>query len=869
MKQNISRIILFLIGVECSFVANAILSAPSEAANARFLGLSTVRLVMFGGALFFALIAFVLLVISVWRKPQFQNWEISLRGFFASRKATAIIGFTLGAIAWAMTELAIYGGVAQEPVVRAVLLRLQPLLIGGALISIELLLLILSWNWIENKVKPWQNKELIGILLLWVMLILGGIVQARGGLGFQIETAETGVFRHPGAPITSVQIVVSIGIVFFAGKWIWPKIANGRMWLFLNAKNSRLNLFLGFLIWAIAFGAWMSAPLKQSWFVDGPRAPNFSFSPNSDAYLYDSVGHSLLAGSGFQHPQWGTMVLRPMYSSILALFHWIGGLGYEDIIWLQVAVLAIIPVLVFRLTSILHHRLSGSLAASLIIFREYNSISLADTITVSHAKLLMADLPVTLGFVLVLLLIVKWMQNPGVRWLPLLVGGLIGFFLLVRLEAAALLVLPILSMNYFVPHNTIKWLQGIGLLILGFGIFLAPWVWRNWQYTKTFYLVSPEYEQQIIERIIGMQPIERIPETGVGFGAGLMKKSASAGIDRAFDTDEQTWTTHEKILNHYFNSQLQAIMYLPMSPRLLLGVTTVGVTQQTYEFASQCCSSESYVRSLPYWWNGWDGKLVRQSVISMGGLLLVFASGIVTLWRNKKLIGLLPVIFGITYFLFLAILGRSGGRWLLEVDWVTAVLVSIGTVALFEGLANWMSGKTSPKYPNIIQHQISGSQKRTVLVAGLILLVGLTIPLSEQLIPNQYTQSGIDEHLDRLLSDQSDFLNETDKARLSTLLTEEGVETWYGRALYPRFFESGDGMDGLGGIYKRPFSRMEFFLVGTGNHWTTIAQPEPVQDFLHGVDVLLVGQEAHYSFDIQFAAVYDGGDNPTIVLWGE
>ncbi len=867
MKQNISRIVLFLIGVECGFVANAILSAPSEAANARFLGLSTVRLVMFGGALSFGLSTFGLFVLSYWRKSKFDRWEIFLRGLFSSRKPTAIAIIILGAIAWSTTELAVYAEVAQEPVMQSVLLRLRPLLIGGTLISIELLLLTLSWHWIENKAKPWQSKRLIGILIIWGFFFLVGAFQVINGYGYSQETAETGVFRNPGTPILSVQVLLSLVIVFFVGKWLWPKIANGRFGNFLSSKDGRLNLLLGLLIWIIAFGAWMSAPLKESWFVDGPRAPNFTFSPNSDAYLYDSVGHSLLAGAGFQHPQWGTMVLRPAYSGILALFHWIGGMGYQDIIWLQIAGLAFFPVLVFSLTTILHHRLSGSLAALLIIFREFNSISLADTITVSHAKLLMADLPVTVGFVLVVLLFVRWIQNPGVRWLPLLAGGLVGFFLLIRLEAAALLVLPLLSVIYFVPRNTAKWLSGVGLLFLGFGLFLAPWAYRNWQYSKTFYLVSPEYEQQIIEKIIGMQPIERIPETGVGFGAGLMKKSTSPGIDSDFDTDEQTWSTHEKFLNHYFNSQLQAIMYLPMSPRLLLAVTTAGVTQQTNQLATLCCSAESYVRSLPYWWNDWDGKLMPQSFISMGGLLLVFSTGIVVLWSNQKLLGILPVLFGIAYFLFLAVLGRSGGRWLLEMDWVTAVVVSIGTVAIFEGFANWMSGKTPPKSQAITQHHISGSQKRTILVALVVLVIGLAIPLSEQFIPKRYTQAGIDTHLERLMSDQNDILSVTDKARLNTLLIEEGVETWNGRALYPRFFQTDDGMEGLGGMYKHPFSRMEFFLVGTENHWSTLAWEKAMERFPHGADVLLVGKRAHYSFDISFAVMF--AENEQTILWSD
>ncbi len=869
LKQYLSRIILFLIAVEASIVASAILSAPSEAANVRLLGLSTSRLAMLGGVLLFALAALGLLLYSFWRKSPFDIWEASLRGRFSQPKTTAVSTILLGFFAWAAAELAIYAGVVQEPVMQAVLMRLQPLLIGGALIAAELLLLILSWHWIENKVSPWQNRELLYILILWGIFILVGVFQTLSGYGFTQETTETGVFRLPGTPILGIQIVLALVFVFWGGKWLWPRIVSTKVGSFINSKSGWLNLGLGILIWGIAFAVWMAAPLKESWFVDGPRAPNYTFSPNSDAYLYESVAHSLLVGSEFQHPQWGYMVLRPVYSSILALFHWIGGLEYEDIIWLQVAALSFFPVLVFRLTTILHRRLSGMLAALLIIFREYNSISLADTITVSHAKLLMADLPVTLGIVLVLLLFVRWIQNPGHRWLPLLAGGAIGFFLMVRMEAAALLALPVISAIYFVPRYTKNWLQGIGFLFLGFGLIMAPWVYRNWGYTQMFYLVSPEYEQQIIDKIFGTKPLQGTSALGIGIGAGTEKNLFSERGDVILTNDDGSWSAGERRLNHYFNNQLQAFMYFPLSPRLLLSFTTAAVTRQTDQLANLCCSPEAYVRDLPYWWNDWDGKLKSGSILSMGVVMLILAAGVLALWRTQKLLSLLPILFAIAYLIFLSVLGRSGGRWLLEVDWVNAIIFSVGSVGIFEGFTNWVSGENSQLPKNTLNVDVLVSPRRIYLVAVLLLIIGLIVPLSEQFIIQRYTQAGIDARLDRLLSDQSSHLSETDKEKLITILAEEGVETWYGRALYPRFFQGGDGMDGLGGIYKRPFSRMEFFLVGTENHWTTIAQPEPVDSFPHGADVLLVGQGAYYSFDIQFGVVFDEGMDFEMVLWKE
>ncbi|MBT3392226.1 MAG: hypothetical protein HN413_17650, partial [Chloroflexi bacterium] len=125
-----SRIALFLIAFESSFIASAILRAPSEAASARFLGLSAARLVMLGAALFVALAALGVLIFSFWRQAQFDQRERLLRERLAARKSIAFVTGVLMFFTWVAAELAIYAGIVQEPVMQAVLMRLRPLLIG-------------------------------------------------------------------------------------------------------------------------------------------------------------------------------------------------------------------------------------------------------------------------------------------------------------------------------------------------------------------------------------------------------------------------------------------------------------------------------------------------------------------------------------------------------------------------------------------------------------------------------------------------------------------------------------------------------------------------------------------------------------------
>ncbi|MBM3146145.1 MAG: hypothetical protein FJ010_14470, partial [Chloroflexi bacterium] len=433
----ISRLFFLLAGIEGLFVIGWILHSPSEAGNARLLGLSPMRLFLLGCASVVDLSAFGLFLSSWWKRSWFEGLRDRLK-VYAEKKAVSVIVISLcsaGALAGA--QLAIYATVVEEPVVQAYLVRLQPLLVWLALICGQLMVLFFCWRFQTRRSNLFRQRDFLAIIAIFGLFLLIWAWLAKTGYGFAEETPERGVFHHPGTPLLGAQVV--LGGVISLGIWGLSKVFRGRKFFSISSSHVKMDLILGMLVWVATFAVWMSAPLKASWFADAPRSPNYTFSPNSDAYLYEAVGQSLLVGSGFWHPQWGPSVARPMYSALLAFFHLLGGPGYEDIIPWQVAFLATFPVIVYCLTSRLHTRISGILAALFVMLREYNAIVLADTITVSHAKVLMADLPAALGGALILLLVVLWVQNPrrnGVY--PLWVGGAIGFFLLFRLEVWAL-----------------------------------------------------------------------------------------------------------------------------------------------------------------------------------------------------------------------------------------------------------------------------------------------------------------------------------------------------------------------------------------------------------------------------------------------
>ena len=281
----------------------------------------------------------------------------------------------------------------------------------------------------------------------------------------------------------------------------------------------RIDLVVSIILWAAAFALWNSIPLTANWFAAPPRAPNQVIYPNSDAYLYDTTGQSLLTGEGFK-TQNAPFAIRPLYALFLAGLHALGGPDYEPITWMQVAVLALIPVLLYWITHHIHNRVSGLIAAALLIFREANAIILGSSITTSHSKLLMADLPTTLGVMLLILLIIRWLQNPTQRLtLTLISGAVTGAFMLIRPEIAVLLpflgLVALLQLLFVYPRlselNKVEitlsnkafkkgvkiWTKGLLLIVIGLVLFLVPWIWRNYQLTGTIYLDSPSYRSDL------------------------------------------------------------------------------------------------------------------------------------------------------------------------------------------------------------------------------------------------------------------------------------------------------------------------------------------------------------------------------------
>ena len=656
---------------------------------------------------------------------------------------------------------------------------------------------------------------------------------------------------------------------------------------FANLNFSKFNLLICILLWLTAFGIWNSIPLVSNWYAAPPRIPNQAIYPNSDAYLYDSTAQSLLVGEGLK-TQNAPFAIRPLYALFLAGLHAISGIDYEPIIWLQVAVLALIPVLIFLITRQIHNRVSGLIAALHLILREGNAIILGGSITTSHSKLLMADLPTTLGVMLFVLLIIRWLQKPAQRQtLTLIAGGITGAFMLIRPEFGVILPFIGLTALFQLIRGPKVWFKGMILIALGTILMLVPWVWRNYQITNTIFLDSPHYRADLFA--LRYQEYDSdLSATGSALQTTpISSPQVTSTPQIAYQPDESSQEFAERltsdaaqfakenpgqvlffITNHFFNSQVQSVLYLPGTFRLVDSSLGFLGHRDPGQFWNECCSADSYIRRLPFWFK-WDGHFPQQSIVPLFINLFFISVGLAFAWKKQRFIGLIPITVSIGYTLVNAVVRNSGGRYILPVDWVGILYYSIGlgqlsiwAIAYFRG-TKLPQSVTTGGHPKTESGDPSLWRAANLWTAAAIFLLGCVLPLSEKIILPRYPQELLDLR-------QAEISNSLEQPILNEFI-QNGALVIQGRALYPRFHQANQGEAGIRRtpFSPLPFARIDFYIVGPFNGGVVLAQTNSPQNFPNGSDVLVIGCQGAENFEAVALAIYDVSGGVDQILLSE
>ncbi|MBE0696359.1 MAG: hypothetical protein IH586_05500, partial [Anaerolineaceae bacterium] len=717
-----------------------IFSTPSDPDVRRFLGYSAQRWVIIAAAgLITALCAITL---------------VRLRQHITTPKTAGLLNQTwfLPVVSAAGLSLLVLDAVAIQVIERyssVVLTRIAPLAVLLSLVGLEMI----SLPWIVTStplLSEWVNLRKAA--RIWGGFLAGAalILWSRFGL----VKISNGWYEY-GVPLMHEQVFNLLLGAALAGL----VLAGSVRWLSkLRLPASTIDLLLIGLIWGAAVLTWSPMPVPQTWMSPKPLPPNYEVYPYSDAALYDSAAQGLVLGTGWAHRD---VHYKPFYVSFLALAHAALGNQYEPVIQFQVLVLALFPVMLYLLGKTMHSRLAGILAAAAAVIREYNQLVVASLITTSNSKIMLSELPTALGIAVLLFILALWLKKPKRKSiLPILAGAVIGFIVQIRLQTILFLpALIALLFIYYRPQYFKRWLAVCTLIILGFGVSLAPLLFRNWAAAGQLTIEKPGYFERTLSYSF----------TPTGSEAAAPAESQPGQV-----TIQALAANASLSANHFVHNLVHTLLILPSG----------------YS-ANSAWTGPSDISSV--FWVQYLAPLKSSSAFWMIFNLALIALGIQTAWEKSHRQALLPLLLLVTYDISSALGGFSGQRFFLPVDWIGYFYFFAGAAWLCAGGLRCMgwelppalfSGSSAP--PGSFARPARQHTMFLLAASSLVFTAGLIYPLIQVAVPVKYDHTNPAGLTAALTNLAHTALNQEDQLQIKEMMARPNVEILSGVALYPR-----------------------------------------------------------------------------------
>src|SRR5258706_341120 len=419
-------------GLSFTAILSIFLGGPSE--SALLLGLSGERLALLIGMLiiFTGLTYFG---IQILRGKSFAFAPSGLGG-----KPSRSMGFILGATAlvflaaWLMTW---------TPAERFgewyyYIVRIYPFIVWLNCVSGVGVLLLVAGNFgvDTRKFTAFLREQRVSFLIAGAAVLIFGIIAWAVSLRVVgMRWQEEDFWYGAGVPLLPFQVLLaaaaSMALVIIVNKFSTMGKFEKKYWP---------DLVIFVVIWAIAAWLWAKEPVRPDFFITKPVAPNFELYPDYDAKFFDLVSQYALIGQRLNN---GVFYDRPLYSAGLVYLHALAGQNYIQVVTLQAALFAIFPALAYLLGKRLHSRVAGAGLAILFILRGVNAIESGPLIDTAHPKQMLTDFPSAILMLILTILLVRWLQEPGKNWRSIgMAGGVLGLATLLRPHP--LIYLPIL-----------------------------------------------------------------------------------------------------------------------------------------------------------------------------------------------------------------------------------------------------------------------------------------------------------------------------------------------------------------------------------------------------------------------------------------
>jgi hypothetical protein len=663
--------------------------------------------------------------------------------------------------------------------------RLSPLVFWVSLAGVEWCV----WQMVGQK-TDFSSFWPILRTALKILIPVGLVIAILLFTGWGISPVQDGSFGNPATPLLEWQIILAV----FVGA---AAILTQPYW---QLKQPDKVLFI--LVYIIACFVWLMDPLIPGFFATPPRAPNFEPYPFSDPLIYAQYSQSALAGNGFL---WPDIPTRPFYVMLLTWMYAIAGQNYYHVIILQIILLAFFPAALYLLGSELGSRPLGLMLAALAILRDLTVNHAAPFASnYSYSKLLLSELPTALFLVIFTILVIRWMKSQKPAWFFLLMGGVLGVASLIRLQSAVLLApMAVLAVFPLWDQRRREWLVGTAVTTLGFVLVFSPWLVRNYHAADGLVLDNPiSQSMTFARRWSGDNGNTILPQLSNETTAQYVSRMNEIAVESFKQEPDRILIG---VVNHFFNNLISSLHTFPIRDRIE-------------------SPSELIWPSHAFWQTG------ASSPILSAFYIIFLALGLAAAWISHRWVGLTPFVFSLAYNAWTAIFLSSGDRFLIPIDWTWHLYYALGLLTLVRLALSGIQDIRWPSNHKETQDSITIPTfhwKKTAVTAGLVLLTGISLPLTEFAFPEKYPP----------------LTQEQLSASLGVVPTD-GEVIVYGRAVYPRYYSAGDGEPATAKLGYEPSeqARLVFWLVGPDPGLVIFPHVTPPEFFPHTVDTWIIGR---------------------------
>jgi hypothetical protein len=382
---------------------------------------------------------------------------------------------------------------------------------------------------------------------------------------------------------------------------------------------------------------------------------------------------------------------------------------------------------------------------------------------------------------------------------------------------------------------------------IGVALVASPWLIRN--YSKTGQLI---FDSPFTQTINLAQRYSRMN----GIEADAIRKPGETNIeynDRLIRIFKDAVSQNPKeavrvVFNRILNNCVDNVLLLPLRNDLN--------------------SPGELIQPTRAFWEEWNGKPTPSQFFILTLYLGLLGMGLSAAWKRLGLLGLLPLGINILYNVWTSIALLAGQRFLVAMDWSIYMYYMIGFIVVINSFMLLMESTRASFLTWAGSLTLDLSQPASVstrppshfLLAGtLFLVVGASIPMSEAAFPKRYPPAEQSQVINQFITSTAFKESNIDATCINEAIANNQLIASRGRALSPRYYESGEGeeTDKLG---YRPNEqpRLLFYLSGDYYGLIILNLNQTPGFFPHASDVI-VFRDAVNEHDAWFVLAQNDG----------